>query len=70
MAAWGSAHQSGNLDVQGRDFAESVYRLHSGPAGNLPESFVNTPEGIELLNKHLQALPQGQLIMEHFSNRF
>ncbi|MFF4443260.1 putative T7SS-secreted protein [Streptomyces sp. NPDC001502] len=52
------------------DFAQSVYRLHSGPGGNLPEYFVNTPEGIELLNKHLRALPQAKAFVENVMGTF
>ncbi|MFH8610375.1 DUF6531 domain-containing protein [Streptomyces sp. NPDC018029] len=54
-----------------REFADSVLRNHSGPAGNLPEYFVNTPEGVDVLNNGgPRVLPQGEAIMQHFMGNF
>ncbi|MGA6172477.1 putative T7SS-secreted protein [Streptomyces sp. NPDC012600] len=50
--------------------AASWLRLHEGPAGNLPEYFVNNLDDLELLNKKLTSLPQREAIVEHFMGTF
>ncbi|MGW3404264.1 putative T7SS-secreted protein [Streptomyces zhihengii] len=52
------------------DRAEAWLRLHEGPAGNLPEYFVNSSSDLPLLNAQLRHLPQAQAIMEHFMGNF
>ncbi|MFD4273941.1 RHS repeat-associated core domain-containing protein [Streptomyces cyaneofuscatus] len=50
--------------------AASWLRLHEGPAGNLPEYFVNNLEDLEVLNRKLTALPQQEAIAQHFMGIF
>ncbi|MEV7909190.1 putative T7SS-secreted protein [Streptomyces griseus] len=50
--------------------AASWLRLHEGPAGNLPEYFVNNFDDLELLNKKLTSLPQREAIVQHFMGIF
>lgn len=52
------------------DKAASWLRLHEGPAGNLPEYFVNSLDDVMLLNKHLSSLPQRDAIVQHFMGLF
>ncbi|MFD4692236.1 putative T7SS-secreted protein [Streptomyces sp. NPDC058463] len=52
------------------DKAASWLRLHEGPAGNLPEYFVNSLDDVALLNKHLTSLPQRDAIVQHFMGLF
>ena len=37
------------------DFAESIFRM-GGPNGNQPEFFVNTAEGVDVLNRHVHVV--------------
>ncbi|MFC4470803.1 RHS repeat-associated core domain-containing protein [Streptomyces xiangluensis] len=54
-----------------REFAESVYRQHGGPAGDLPEYFVNTQEGLDILNAGSpRALPQGEAFVQNVMGQF
>ena len=54
-----------------KSFAESVLREHSGPAGKQPEYFVNTPEGLDVLNSGSpRALPQRDAIIQHMMGLF
>jgi RHS repeat-associated protein len=54
-----------------RSFADSVLREHSGPAGRQPECFVDTREGVDILNAgNPQVRPQGQAIVEHMMGQF
>ncbi len=54
-----------------RSFADSVLREHSGPAGRQPEYFVDTPEGVDILNAGSpQALPQRDAIIQHMMGQF
>ncbi|MEU9608563.1 RHS repeat-associated core domain-containing protein [Streptomyces sp. NPDC048057] len=52
------------------DVAERALRLHEGPAGNLPEYFFNTPEGVAHLNANLRVLPQRDAILQHLMGNF
>ncbi|CAM5362936.1 hypothetical protein STENM327S_01099 [Streptomyces tendae] len=38
-----------------RSFADSVLREHSGPAGRQPEYFVDTQQGVDILNAGFRA---------------
>ncbi|MEV7318832.1 DUF6531 domain-containing protein [Streptomyces sp. NPDC093970] len=54
-----------------KSFAESVLREHSGPAGKQPEYFVNTPEGLDILNAGSpRALPQRDAVIQHMMGLF
>ncbi|MFJ3665621.1 DUF6531 domain-containing protein [Streptomyces sp. NPDC090106] len=54
-----------------KSFADSVYREHSGPAGNAPEYLVNTQEGIDILNAGSpKVLPQRDAIIAHMMGQF
>ncbi|MFD9465015.1 DUF6531 domain-containing protein, partial [Streptomyces sp. NPDC060027] len=54
-----------------RSFAESVYRRHGGPAGREPEYYVNTQEGVDILNAGSpRALPQRDAIIQHMMGQF
>nr|WP_257217446.1 RHS repeat-associated core domain-containing protein [Streptomyces dengpaensis] len=54
-----------------RSFAESVYRTHGGPAGREPEYYVNTQEGVDILNAGSpRALPQRDAIIQHMMGQF
>jgi RHS repeat-associated protein len=54
-----------------RSFAESVYQLHRGPGGRQPEYFVNTQEGVDILNAGSpRVLPQGQAVMQWAMGQF
>ncbi|WP_324786351.1 DUF6531 domain-containing protein [Streptomyces sp. H51] len=54
-----------------RSFAESVWREHSGPAGRQPEYFVNTQEGVEILNAGSpRVLSQRDAIIAHMMGQF
>ncbi|TVT26320.1 type IV secretion protein Rhs [Amycolatopsis rhizosphaerae] len=52
------------------DFADSVRQL-GGPGRNQPEYFVNTPEGIQLINEGItDVVPTNEAIMRFFSGNF
>ncbi|MFS8202679.1 DUF6531 domain-containing protein [Streptomyces sp. CWNU-52B] len=54
-----------------RSFAESVYRQHGGPAGREPEYYVNTQDGVDILNAGSpRALPQRDAIIQHMMGQF
>ncbi|MEU2538280.1 hypothetical protein [Streptomyces iakyrus] len=54
-----------------RSFADSVLREHSGPAGRQPEYFVDTPEGVDILNAGSpRALPQREAVIQHMMGQF
>ncbi|MFI9826988.1 DUF6531 domain-containing protein [Streptomyces sp. NPDC051913] len=54
-----------------RSFADSVLREHSGPAGRQPEYFVDTEEGVDILNAGSpRALPQRDAIIQHMMGQF
>ncbi|MFD5229914.1 hypothetical protein ACFWJ5_15540 [Streptomyces qaidamensis] len=54
-----------------RSFADSVLREHSGPAGRQPEYFVDTPEGVDILNAGSpRALPQPEAVIQHMMGQF
>ncbi|MET7451227.1 DUF6531 domain-containing protein [Streptomyces sp. NPDC005574] len=52
------------------EFANSVRQM-GGPNGNQPEFFVNTPEGLEILNNGItNVLPTQEAITQHFMGLF
>ncbi|MFJ8599708.1 DUF6531 domain-containing protein [Streptomyces shenzhenensis] len=52
------------------EFAGSIRQM-GGPRGNQPEFFVNTPEGIEILNNGItDVLPTPEATMRHFAGLF
>src|SRR5262249_41933404 len=52
------------------EFAERIRQL-GGPLGNQPEYFVNTPEGIAVLNEGItDILPTGEAIARFFGGKF
>ncbi|GGU11421.1 DUF6531 domain-containing protein [Streptomyces coeruleorubidus] len=54
-----------------RSFADSVLREHSGPAGRQPEYFVDTQEGVDILNAGSpRALSQREAIIQHMMGQF
>ncbi|MFJ4269776.1 DUF6531 domain-containing protein [Streptomyces coelicoflavus] len=54
-----------------RSFADSVLREHSGPAGRQPEYFVDTQEGVDILNAGSpRALPQRDAVIQHMMGQF
>ncbi|MFF8845627.1 RHS repeat-associated core domain-containing protein, partial [Streptomyces sp. NPDC015127] len=52
------------------DRAEAWLRLHEGPAGNLPEYFVNSVDDLQYLNSDLRVLSQREAIVQHFMGLF
>jgi hypothetical protein len=52
-----------------RSFAESIRQL-GGPGGNQPEFFVNTLEGVAVLNESLRILPTREAIQMFFRGVF
>jgi RHS repeat-associated protein len=54
-----------------KSFADSVLREHSGPAGKQPEHFVDTQEGVDILNAGSpRALPQRDAVIQHMMGQF
>jgi RHS repeat-associated protein len=53
-----------------KSYADSVFQF-GGPNNNQPEYFVDTQEGVDILNKGItDILPTNKAICEFFSNRF
>ncbi|MGW3663584.1 RHS repeat-associated core domain-containing protein [Streptomyces sp. NPDC005141] len=53
-----------------KEFADSVFQL-GGPRHNQPEFFVNTPEGVQILNDGItEVLPTMEATMKHFAGLF
>ncbi|MFF8776907.1 DUF6531 domain-containing protein [Streptomyces sp. NPDC015140] len=54
-----------------RSFADSVLREHSGPAGRQPEYFVDTQDGVDILNAGSpRVLPQRDAVIQHMMGQF
>ncbi|MFF0667831.1 hypothetical protein ACFYVE_06515 [Streptomyces tendae] len=52
------------------EFAQSVRQM-GGPAGNQPEFFVNTPEGLDIVNNGItDILPTQEATLRHFAGLF
>ncbi|MFD5629509.1 RHS repeat-associated core domain-containing protein [Streptomyces sp. NPDC127072] len=68
-AAYGRGGHMVRVQVP-EDFARSIRQM-GGPNGNQPEFFVNTPEGLEILNNGItDILPTQEATIRHFSNLF
>lgn len=53
-----------------QEFADSIHQL-GGPMGNQPEYFVNTPEGVSVLNSGItHVMPTRDAIIKFFSGQF
>ncbi|WP_326722752.1 DUF6531 domain-containing protein [Streptomyces sp. NBC_00243] len=68
-AAYGRGGHMVRVQVP-EDFASSIRQM-GGPNGNQPEFFVNTPEGLEILNNGItDILPTQEATMRHFAGLF